>query len=825
MTGPNSTASIREVWFQLLGSRDGKPYKGSNVDTVSVDQNLSVLGLRDAVHARRRAMLKRFTASQLQIFVEKDDGAGGKIKEALRLSHSIASWGQSDDIRVIVTVPQQEQEPHSPASPPSKRGKSTTLSPRVAADSSTWRELNDPLTGILHEQIMGPESDADVTAILSPGDDLRWKADLPEFTTIESKRCHYVGRDESMKSLLRVHFDNFVWRNMGEGTEPQFALIDSLSGMGKTSFALNFISLFKRCASEPCSVPISRRLQQILVNPGPDEKIVGSFAHDLLNARTLRLVFDRGSLFDSKKRHSNILKQLRIAIGDSTLQDCGISEDCDNCIQAIRKLPHPLFLIFDEIGSAFADDQANTWNHRSAFIHFVDGIAKSLLRVEGLYIVLCGRADFLWEVGWRSSDPDENGNVFKRINLNPIGPEYISQILDKTLKNSVPITELLKSAGRSPSDVAEDLYHITGGHPRSIVKFLLNGNWGEIKAEPRMVEYAKLALRRFPKAISDLWHQSGNDPLTGIPRKVNLTTGVEAEPGRMMSLEFLATRVHAWYSSDLKSTPVLFTPPVDLFLRGYFLPMTCFLEEFIAQMSSKWIDKSRAFEQLIVKFFQSVFEKPTSLGDERLRRFFPINDAKITEIAWTLDTLKRVDGKMIITDDLDYQSPITIPVSLFCDELCYSIENRDIDIYFPAPKSMSPNVFIVPSDGDFIIGIATKCFSISSLDRRIIMSEAKKFERFTTEVKKKLVLKMKFLLFIFASGPPTADCGLTAGNSACRIEHGVIEIIVIKLSDAKSRHDFFGLAVPDGTPNAETIRRRNSEMIERLIEYRQANTS
>lgn len=138
---------------------------------------------------------------------------------------------------------------------------------------------------------------------------------------------------------------------------------------------------------------------------------------------------------------------------------------------------------------------------------------------------------------------------------------------------------------------------------------------------------------------------------------------------------------------------------------------------------------------------------------------------------------------------------------------------------------MSPDVFLVPSDGDFIIGVATKCFSTSSLDRRIIMSEAKKFERFATEVKKKLELEMKFLLFIFASGPLTADCGLTAGNSACRIEHGVIEIIVIELSDAKARHDFFGLAVPDGTPNAETIRRRNSETIERLIEYRQAHVS
>ena len=125
-------------------------------------------------------------------------------------------------------------------------------------------------------------------------------------------------------------------------------------------------------------------------------------------------------------------------------------------------------------GELLRNRQSTTRCAREHFITFVVRCCQPLLSTNSIYFVLCGR------VGLRPenlvSDLVGSPMCFVRVNLNPIRPPYIRQILDKTKigvsVNAPTFTEWIQSRNQSPDELCEKLYVETCGHPRSIQNIL-----------------------------------------------------------------------------------------------------------------------------------------------------------------------------------------------------------------------------------------------------------------------------------------------------------------------------------------------------------------
>ena len=66
-----SSASPRRVWFQLVGSVDGKPYKGTTPSSVSLPSDSLVVQFRDAVKAENSNKLSTIDAADLLLYKNK----------------------------------------------------------------------------------------------------------------------------------------------------------------------------------------------------------------------------------------------------------------------------------------------------------------------------------------------------------------------------------------------------------------------------------------------------------------------------------------------------------------------------------------------------------------------------------------------------------------------------------------------------------------------------------------------------------------------------------------------------------------------------------
>ncbi|KAJ3202072.1 hypothetical protein HDU67_000823 [Dinochytrium kinnereticum] len=98
------------VWFLLLDSATGEPYKGTSADNVSVASSGDVADFREAVYLKNSSLLTGITSSQLLVYKNKaafdkrnaaiDDGK----KEPLDPTESLDLLGSNEGM-LIVAVP------------------------------------------------------------------------------------------------------------------------------------------------------------------------------------------------------------------------------------------------------------------------------------------------------------------------------------------------------------------------------------------------------------------------------------------------------------------------------------------------------------------------------------------------------------------------------------------------------------------------------------------------------------------------------------------------------------------------------------------------
>ena len=439
-----------------------------------------------------------------------------------------------------------------------------------------------------------------------------------------------------------------------------------------------------------------------------------------------------------------------------------------------------------------------------------------------MFYVLSGRAKFLWTVGVRSED-DKSGfsgspGEFVRIHLNPIRECYIKQILEKTYFKGgeqliASVRENLGAHETMESYIA-NLYAKTGGHPRAMLGQLLNRKKAGTFDDSFMTRDVRTAIELYPKSIKLLF-DSRNSP------DIDITMDSPEMADKPASLHYLAGRIHAGYGVDLQHTKLFLPPPVERFLCFRFLPFLEFLDSYKSIIGKISIDRSRVFEEVLIKWFQSVFTDKTKTVKEVLGEFCPQN-SKLSEIYLFVDSSKCKNGLRILSKSLSHAGGMTISMKKLATEMSNHLSEGDVHVYFPAPRSVSPDFFVVPSTSDLLIGVQVKCMSVGVLGANHCIAEARKFYQNLTCIRStKPGLRGVFVM--------CASCKYTEKDfpelaKSKAISWGIneienekwkdFEIIIMNLSGRDSRADFFRLAMPRlaSEYSAEAL-----DVIERII--------
>lgn len=211
-------------------------------------------------------------------------------------------------------------------------------------------------------------------------------------------------------------------------------------------------------------------------------------------ARTLYIKFKSGGAI-SMTQHDQREKDVIKLVCDALREEWKIivdSNDFSDFSELLRFIAKPVFIVLDEIGAAFASDFATQDEQRNAFNSFVDTFGTHLMDHPGVYFILSGRADFLWNVGLNSevgagggmtretcaTTRSKSPGIYERIHLNPIRTEHIDNILTCTVfpRRACSIATALRETMTDITQVTGKLYEITGGHPRSLLVNLSQNN-------------------------------------------------------------------------------------------------------------------------------------------------------------------------------------------------------------------------------------------------------------------------------------------------------------------------------------------------------------
>ena len=135
----SSKSSPLLIWFQLLDSATGEPYKKTTADKVSVSFSADVADFRDAVKAKHSNKLSTFDAADLLVYKNKATFVDGK-EEPLVPTESLGLLGSKEDMLVVVV-------PSSRSSSRSTSESSLTGKEPNPKRKQRWIELNEILEG------------------------------------------------------------------------------------------------------------------------------------------------------------------------------------------------------------------------------------------------------------------------------------------------------------------------------------------------------------------------------------------------------------------------------------------------------------------------------------------------------------------------------------------------------------------------------------------------------------------------------------------------------------------------------------------------------
>jgi hypothetical protein len=662
----------------------------------------------------------------------------------------------------------------------------------------------------------------------------------------QKRGLHFVNRDSTMKRLLRIHLEILSRRDQqmsNSGSVLTFPLMDSVAGMGKTTFAWKYLAMVARFVNslreklekvlEPPLVDgeiaahVEKMLFPLRKEPSPEgQTYIRTLLNELASARTLYVNCGVFPLFDKGTRDSNLMRAVRIALDQQWGVSVGDEVTWTDCLS--NYITKPVFIVFDEIGWAFSSP--DLVESRKQFLEFVTSVCVPLSNWHQVHYLLSGKGDFFSNVGIRAQDKVElksSPGAFERVILNPIRRGYIAEITEKTFIDGKKVSESLADGDPDPQVLQKEinkLYIRTAGHPRSLLEYITAGKLG------RDVDYTQNLLTEVRMAV-ELYRNEIQKMFEKRRQTVDLTQLFKNHLTIEISYQYLASRVFAGYDDTPESTQLYFPPAIESYLMRVFLPFSHFVRDQEYIIEKDYLDKSRIFEALLLKWFEAMGESNNTIG--QLWNGFCPENSLLTDVVLRVDSRKTVEGLLILARDQTSSGPNTLSVEDFGRNVGTYLSDNSVNIYFPAPKSSSPDIFLIqPQEGgnaDLLVGIQAKCLTTGAISVTMCESEAEKFNRILEATRSQRPGRVLNGVLIMCGTRDTTQTGFPRDTRDAksfvwkRSSSTNCEIIIVNLSNPDMRKDFFGLAlgIRDATRSTQLSEEQEKifNTIERMINY------
>ena len=394
-----------------------------------------------------------------------------------------------------------------------------------------------------------------------------------------------------------MHRDKFERAADSVGSDWKIPLADNVVGLGKSDFGRHYI---QKCRET-----------------WPDPEKRDDFQKALCQSRTIMITFRNVQLVKGLAVEPEVLKMLVASLSPmfQTLPHIlkNPPQNTYDFLETFTKDYGPLFIVLDEIGAAFDDENLSDIAKREKFLSFCHKVIGKWLSLKDVFFVVLGRGSFLSFVGHRHTNfHDFRPPHFQRIGLHLIRPEGIQEIIKKTLVTSTG-TETLEKYYKLDQEQLEKasraLFHSTVGHPRSLIDaFRSCHSFEEImKYEgPHIPEAFNTLyiedLYRYRNTIEDLIESMVKEKV------VDLTQVLEESGGNGLSYDIIANAALIDWEGSAEAALLYTLPRVKVMLSELFLPFQTYLESVSFAINSGMpIDYGNAFELFALKRFQELF--------------------------------------------------------------------------------------------------------------------------------------------------------------------------------------------------------------------------
>ncbi|KAG1701525.1 hypothetical protein DVH05_010826 [Phytophthora capsici] len=440
-------------------------------------------------------------------------------------------------------------------------------------------------------------------------DTWKWVEREPTFF-LEKKKLFFVNRDLATKQLQDI-FENKFYRALNHvGAQWEIPLLDNICGLGKTTFGYNFI---RKC----------REIWGGKANANSEE-----FMPVLCACHTLHISLEPGSLLtDNPQDRYEMDKKVIDLICDFFDQkfqerpralDPTEMTSATSSGQVLKKLTAevgPLFIVLDEIGQGFYDENIDKFGQRDRFMEFCRVVLAKWLLIPKVFFLIAGRASFLGYVGLRPEPLLEiQPTQFKisRLSLHRLRWSAIEQIITNTFVDENEMKSIKQHFNLSAEQVVEiahNLFDVTLGHPRSLLAAFLkchsyedlaNYDGADVSDCIDWVEYTK-RIPSYAVPLEKMMSRATDS------KPVNMADTWKDDEGKEILYDAIANSFGiAWEGTVDKA--MLYMPPFTRQLILAFLyPLRKYL--LIVAKSKDSFDYPAVFEWVCLKRFQELFEK------------------------------------------------------------------------------------------------------------------------------------------------------------------------------------------------------------------------
>jgi hypothetical protein len=494
--------------------------------------------------------------------------------------------------------------------------------------------------------------------------------------------------------------------------------------MGKTEFALNYINKCREL------IPVEKR---------------DAFQETLCQCRTVRVTLSQDDLLEGSYNDAVrefLCDALKPMFKTSPTILDNPPKSCRTFLKKLTDEVGPIFIVLDEIGTAFDSKSYSIVKQRERFLDFCESVLFHWFELKNVLFLLAGRGKFLSSVGLRPfADPVLTGSpfVFARLHLHLLRPPAITQILQNTYKNGQPLMQNYQLMRDELESLARLLFQKTFGHPRTL-----------LRAFSAFDTKTDLLKKEIELQISDyhfnpaylMYRNILKDLITAPEKKtpINLTK-TQIINGKPIFYSTVAINVMIGWEGSMDNAS-LFSPAfVIQFLKQSLYSLHDYLSSISVAVARKLeIDYPLIFECMLIKRFDDCFKNITDPKDA-LPGFFDtpvLGSVQLVPCANPqYHPFPKINKTTSDNPSVDFNSKTASiqDAKLLVNKML----NLDYAWFKPEPKSASSDGLFVSTLADgrkLVLGIAAKNYAKKEMAIHDLEKECRLFNQMVEDLEK-----------------------------------------------------------------------------------------